>query len=105
MDKQAYRTRVMNPQKVNTIAGSVFHLLFLGVDAVLYDNMWDRPIISGNKNSVRIAITDPKKLSAHLDKHVSNITVYIYELQDNGELKRNGDPLKGKPTELNVPNY
>jgi len=97
--------RVLNPAKKNNIQGDTFHLIFLGTDAVLYDGLWDEAIIYGNKALVRIAITDPRKLTTLLDKSVKEITLYIYKIQDTGELKRYGDPIKGKPTEITVPNY
>lgn len=97
--------RVLNPAKKKNVTGDKFHLIFLGNDAVLFDSLWDEPIIFGNKNLVRTAITDPKKLMTLLDKNVKEITVFLYRVQDTGELKKQGDPLKGKPTELVVPNY
>lgn len=97
--------RVLNPSKKNNVTGNTFHLIFLGSDAVLYDRLWDEPIIYGNKTLVRIAITDPKKLTPLLDKSVKEITLYCYRIQDSGEIKKTGDPVKGKPTELTVPNY
>lgn len=97
--------RVLNPSKKNHVFGDTFHLIFLGTDAVLYDSLWDEPIIYGNKNLVRIAITDPKKLVTLLDKNVKQIAVFLYRVQDTGELKRQGDPIKGIPTNLVIPNY
>jgi len=97
--------RVLNPSKKNNVQGDTFHMIFLGTDAVLFDSQWDEAIIFGNKNLVRVAITDPKKLVTLLDKNVKEITLFIYRIQDNGELKRQGDPIKGKPTELVIPNY
>lgn len=97
--------RVINPSKKNNVVGSIFHLLFLGTEAVLYDSLWDEPIIYGNKTLVRIAITDPKKLTALLEEPTKEITLYVYLVQNNGEMKRKGDPVKGKPTDLVVPNY
>lgn len=97
--------RVFNPSKKNKVFGDTFHLIFLGTDAVLYDALWDEAIIYGNKNLVRVAITDSKKLTPLLEKSVEQITLFLYRVQTNGELKRQGDPLKGKPTELVIPNY
>jgi hypothetical protein len=97
--------RVLNPAKKNNVTGDTFHLVFLGTDAVLYDKLWDEAIIYGNKSLVRIAITDPKKLSTLLDSSVKEITVYVYKIQDTGELKKHGDPIKGLPTSLTIPNY
>lgn len=97
--------RVINPAKKNNVIGDVFHLIFLGTDAVLYDSLWDEPIIYGNKNLVRIAITDKKKLTALLENSVKEITVYVYHTLETGELRRVHDPLKGLPTDLKVPNY
>jgi hypothetical protein len=97
--------RVLNPTKKNKVIGNTFHLIFLGTEAVLFDSLWDEPIIYGNKNLVRIAISDPKKLVTLLDTNVKEIIVYLYRIQDTGELKKHGPPLKGKPTELIVPNY
>lgn len=97
--------RVINPAKKNNVIGSIFHLLFLGSDAVLYDSLWDEPIIYGNKTLVRIAITDPKKLANYLKPGTKEITLFVYRLQDSGELKRMGDSVKGLPADIKVPNY
>ena len=97
--------RVLNPAKKNNVTGDTFHLVFLGTDAVLYDKLWDEAIIYGNKALVRIAITDPKKLTTLLDSSVKEITVYVYKVQDTGELKKHGDPIRGVPTSLTIPNY
>jgi hypothetical protein len=97
--------RVLNPAKKNNVVGDVFHLLFLGADAVLFDSLWDEPIIYGNKTLVRIAVTDPKKLTEYLEPGVKEITLFVYRLQESGELKRMGDSVKGIPSELKVPNY
>lgn len=97
--------RVINPSKKNNIIGNTFHLLFLGTDAVLYDSLWDEAIIYGNKTLVRIAITDPKKLAACLDRPDMEIALFVYKAQENGELKRKGDVIKGKLTDIIVPNY
>jgi hypothetical protein len=97
--------RVINPSKRNNIEGDIFHLLFLGTDAVLYDSLWDEPIIYGNKNLVRIAITNPKKLPSLLPNKTKEITLFVYRVSQNGELKRMGDPIKGKSTDITVPNY
>jgi hypothetical protein len=97
--------KVLNPEKKKNIRGNTFHLLFLGIDAVLYDELWDEPIIYGNKGLVRVAITDPRKLSTLLPIGIKDITVYVYKIQENGSLKLMGSPLKGKPTELTVPSF
>lgn len=97
--------RVLNPAKKKNVIGDIFHLIFLGTDAVLYDRLFDEPIIYGNKTLIRIAITDPKKLSFLLDKDVKEITLYCYKIQDNGEIKKMGSSIKGKPIDLTVPNY
>jgi hypothetical protein len=97
--------RVLNPAKKNNIVGDTFHLIFLGTDAVLYDSLWDAPIIYGNKTLVRIVITDPKKLTPLLSTTVKTITLFCYQIQDSGELKKMGTPIRGIPSELNVPNY
>ena len=97
--------RVLNPAKKNNVVGDIFHLIFMGQDAVLYDSLWDEPIIYGNKSLVRISITDEKKLATLLEASVEEITVYIYRIQESGELKRVHDPIKGKPTDLTVPSY
>lgn len=97
--------RIINPSKKQHIEGDTFHLIFLGADAVLYDSLWDEPIIYAPKTLVRLAITDDKKLPALLPKGIDQITLFVYEVQSNGELKRKGDAIKGKPTEITVPNY
>lgn len=97
--------KVLNPSKKKNVKGNTFHLLFLGIDAVLYDTLWDEPIIYGNKGLVRVAITDPRKLTALLPLGVKEITLYVYKLQDNGEMKSVGSPIKGLPTELTVPSF
>jgi hypothetical protein len=97
--------RVINPSKKKHVQGSIFHLLFLGTDAVLYDSLWDEPIIYGNKALARITITDPKKLTSLLEAGTTEITVYCYRVQDNGELRKMGDPIKGLPVDLRIPNY
>lgn len=97
--------RVLNPAKKKHIEGDTFHLLFLGLNAVLYDHLWDEPIIYGNKSLVKIAITDPKKLQTLLPEHVKEIHLYVYRIEENGSLKQIGTAIKGKPTNLTVPNY
>lgn len=98
--------RVLNPSKKKRVHGSHFHLLFLGNEnAVLFDELWDEPIIYGQKNLVRIAITDAKKLASLLETNIENITLNIYKIQPTGELKKVHPPLIGKPTDLKVPNY
>lgn len=97
--------RVLNPAKKNNIHGDHLYLLFLGTDAVLFDDLWDAPIIYGPKALVRNAINDDKKVPAYLPKTVTEITLCVYEIQNNGELKRKGEPIKGKPTDITVPNY
>lgn len=97
--------RILNPAKKNHIEGDTFHLIFLGADAVLYDALWDEPIIYGPKALVRNAIIDDKKLPAQLTKGLNEITLFVYRIQSSGELKRVGEPIKGKPVDITVPNY
>jgi len=97
--------RILNPAKKNHIEGNTFHLIFIGSDAVLYDSLWDEPIIYGPKTLVRTAIADDKKLPAFLPKNLKEIVLFVYKIQDSGELKKMGEPIKGKPTEITVPNY
>lgn len=97
--------RILNPAKKNEIFGNTFHLIFMGGEAVLYDSLWDAPIIYGPKAIVRNAITDDKKLAAHLPSTVKEITLFIYKIQSDGEIKKKGEPVKGSPENITVPNY
>ena len=97
--------RILNPSKKNHVEGNIFHLIFLGSDAVLYDSLWDEPIIYGPKTLVRTAITDNKKLPAYLPKELKSITLFVYRIQANGKIKRMGDPITGNPIDITVPNY
>lgn len=96
--------RVLNPAKKNHVEGNTFHLIVIGTDAVLYDSLWDEPIIYGNKNLVKIAVTDKNKLTTLIDKNIKEITLFVYKPTSSGEIKKVGDPIKGKPTELKIPN-
>jgi hypothetical protein len=97
--------RVLNPAKKRNVRGSVFSLIIFGIDAVLYDELMDEPIIYGNKNLVKDAVLSPKKLTTLLPESVTNITLFVYKKQDDGEIKKIGEALHGKPTDLKIANY
>ena len=91
---------VLNPEKKTRIEGTVFHVLFLGTDAVLYDDLWDEPIIYGNKNLVK---SKTKRLSEVLPKEVKRVMIFFYRSQQ-GEMKRRFK-FDGPIDEIIVPNY
>lgn len=97
--------RVLNPAKKRNVVGSTFYLYLLGIDAVLYDELMDEPIIYGNKMLVKDAIVNPKKLTTLIPKTVQHVTLFIYKKQDDGEMKKVGEALKGRPVDLKIANY
>lgn len=98
--------RVLNPAKKSHVVGDTFHLLFLGGnDAVLYDMLWDEPIIYGNKTLVKDAVVNDKKLTKLLERNITKITVFVYRKQDDGQMKLMGQAIKGAPKDLTIPNY
>jgi hypothetical protein len=105
------KERVLNPSKKDFIHGTMFNLVFLGKDAVLYDSDWGDPIIYASKGTVRGNFKNPKLFSALIDQNDGSsylekiITLYVYRMQGNGEIKKIGTPLTGKAVDIKVPNY
>jgi hypothetical protein len=91
---------VINPNKRNHIQGTTFSVLFLGIEAVLYDELWDEPIIYGNKNVVKIKT---RNLSDILPATVKNVTIFYYAPY-KGEMKKRFK-FDGPIGSILVPNY
>ena len=76
---------VITTEKKGKIYGDTFHVFYLGVEAVLYDELFDTPIIYGNKNIVKNTLKNFKK---YLPSYIRNITIYYYQPSTNGLIKR-----------------
>jgi len=96
---------ILNTEKKRKIVGDIFHLIFLGTEAVLYDSLLDSPIIYANKALVRNAVINPKKLTSLLPPNIKEITLFLYKINSDGKIEHFGNPLKGKPIELIIPNH
>ena len=91
---------VINPEKKNHIQGTEFHVIFLGTEAVLYDELWDSPIIYGNKNVVK---SKTKRLSDILPPTIKNVIIFYY-VPYKGEMKKRFK-FDGPIDSIIVPNY
>jgi hypothetical protein len=91
---------VINSNKKNHIQGTTFSVLFLGTDAVLYDELWDEAIIYGNKNVVKIKT---RNLSDLLPATVKTVTIFYY-VPYKGEMKKRFK-FDGPIGSIIVPNY
>ena len=64
-----------------------------------------------SKGTVRGNFKNPKLFSALIDQNDGSsylekiITLYVYRMQGNGEIKKIGTPLTGKAVDIKVPNY
>ena len=91
---------VINPEKKGRIEGRVFHVLFLGTEAVLFDDLWDSPIIYGNKNIVK---AKTKRIAELLPDTVTNVTIFYYHPYSYEMKKR--FKYEGPIDKIIVPNY
>ncbi len=100
----ALTKNVLNVAKKKKVMGSLFHLLFMKTEAVLYDDLWDAPIIYGNKRLVINAVVNEKFLLKLLQPTVKEITLHLYKKEtEDGGMKLIGKALKGEPKNLTIP--
>jgi hypothetical protein len=91
---------VLNKEKKDKIFGNTFHVFFLGLSCVLYDSLFDEPIIYGNKNIVKNKV---KNLNKILSKQIRNVKITYYTIFEE-ELKKRFK-YDGPIDDIIVPNY
>ena len=107
------RERILNPSKRNNVHGTVFSLVFLGTDVVMFDSNWDEPVFYAPKGTAHLDFVNPKlfpSLKNQDDPKKATyanqiLTIFVYKKQASGEIRRQGAPLTGTIKEIKFPNY